>query len=184
MAGKSKWQTIFIPSNNQSLIWWDKVQEWAIMEENETKDWEKQKVQVNVITSGTTSSLWTIKNLPQDYRFKVLFPCMSLFHNWTFLLNFRVLFSNNSSSSKTPKTETNGTCSILTDWWRFWKFHIWKSAQSCFQFSFPTLFCNYHCKKEVRVWLTLNCSSTIRHLWRAQSQEISRCKSHNCFYIN
>lgn len=51
------------------------------MEENETKDCERQKVQVNVIPSGTTTSLKTVKNLPQDYRFKVLVPCMSLFHN-------------------------------------------------------------------------------------------------------
>lgn len=61
------------------------------MEKKSNKDMTaKDKVQVNLITSGTTTSLQTIlpqnlpqnlPNLPQNYRFKVLFPCMSLFHN-------------------------------------------------------------------------------------------------------
>lgn len=41
-----------------------------------------------------------------------------------------------------------------------------------------------HWQKEVRVWLTLNCSSNTGYVWKAQSQEISRCKIHNCFYTN
>lgn len=47
----------------------------------------------------------------------------------------------------------------------FSKFHIWKSAQSCFQFSFPTLVSNNYWQKEERVWLTLNCTLSTGYFW-------------------
>lgn len=140
----------------------------------------KDKVQVNLITSGTTTSLQTIlpqnlpqnlPNLPQNYRFKVLFPCMSLFTTDHFIKFLSFILKN--KDTKKNQWHMFNTYRLM----KIQKISYLKAYTIMLSFSFPTLDSNNNWQEEERVWLTLNCSSnTIGYFGRFRVKKFQDVK--------